>query len=35
VEIGIDAMSLNPDTILNTIRHVLAVEMRMSGSAKS
>ena len=32
VEIGIDAMSLNPDSVLKTIRHVLAVEKRMSGS---
>ncbi|MGO9235654.1 MAG: putative PEP-binding protein, partial [Methylocella sp.] len=35
VEIGIDAMSLNPDTVLNTIRHVLAVEKRLSGRPKS
>jgi pyruvate,water dikinase len=35
VEIGIDAMSLNPDSLLNTIRHVLAVEKRMSGKLKS
>ena len=26
VEIGIDSMSLNPDTVLSTTRHVLAVE---------
>jgi pyruvate,water dikinase len=35
VKIGIDAMSLNPDTVLKTIRHVLAVEKHMSGSPKS
>jgi pyruvate,water dikinase len=35
VEIGIDAMSLNPDAVLKTIRHVLAVEKRMSGRLKS
>ncbi|MCF6211873.1 MAG: phosphoenolpyruvate synthase [Gammaproteobacteria bacterium] len=29
VEIGIDAMSLNPDTVLATTRHVLAVEQRL------
>jgi pyruvate,water dikinase len=29
VEIGIDAMSLNPDTVLATIRHVLAVEKKL------
>jgi pyruvate,water dikinase len=26
VEIGIDSMSLNPDTVLTTTRHVLQVE---------
>jgi len=35
VEIGIDSMSLNPDTVLNTIRHVLAVEKRLSCNPKS
>lgn len=30
VEIGIDSMSLNPDTVLATTRHVLAVEKRLS-----
>jgi pyruvate,water dikinase len=29
VEIGIDSMSLNPDTVLSTIRHVLDVEKRL------
>jgi pyruvate,water dikinase len=29
VEIGIDSMSLNPDTVLATIRHVLEVEKRL------
>ena len=29
VEIGIDSMSLNPDTVLTTTRHVLAVERRL------
>jgi pyruvate,water dikinase len=29
VEIGIDSMSLNPDTVLATIQHVLAVEKRL------
>jgi len=35
VEIGIDSMSLNPDTVLNTIRHVLEVEKRLSRNPKS
>ncbi|GMR03712.1 MAG: phosphoenolpyruvate synthase [Gammaproteobacteria bacterium] len=30
VEIGIDSMSLNPDTVLTTTRHVLDVEQRLS-----
>lgn len=30
VEIGIDSMSLNPDTVLTTTRHVLEVEKRLS-----
>lgn len=30
VEIGIDSMSLNPDTVLATTRHVLEVEKRLS-----
>ena len=29
VEIGIDSMSLNPDTVLKTTRHVLEVEKRL------
>ncbi len=32
VEIGIDSMSLNPDTVLSTTRHVLAVESRLHGN---
>ena len=32
VEIGIDAMSLNPDTVLTTTRHVLEVEKRLLGN---
>jgi pyruvate,water dikinase len=35
VEIGIDAMSLNPDAVLSTTRQVLAVEKRLSGAPKS
>jgi pyruvate,water dikinase len=35
VEIGIDAMSLSPDTVLATTRHVLEVEKRLSLSQKS
>ncbi len=30
VEIGIDSMSLNPDTVLTTTRHVLEVEKRLA-----
>ena len=29
VEIGIDSMSLTPDTVLETTRHVLEVEWRL------
>ncbi|VAW79771.1 Phosphoenolpyruvate synthase [hydrothermal vent metagenome] len=29
VEIGIDSISLNPDTVLSTIRHILEVESRL------
>jgi len=29
VEIGIDSMSLNPDTVLETTRRVLALEQRL------
>ncbi len=32
VEIGIDSMSLNPDTVLTTTRQVLEVEKRLKGS---
>ncbi len=32
VELGIDSMSLNPDTVLITTRHVLEVERRLAGS---
>ncbi len=34
VEIGIDSMSLNPDTVLTTTRHVLAVEQRLREKAE-
>jgi pyruvate,water dikinase len=29
VEIGIDSISLNPDTVLGTTRHILDVEERL------
>ncbi len=32
VELGIDSMSLNPDTVLKTTRHVLEVEARLGRS---
>ena len=35
VEIGIDSMSLNPDTVLTTTRHVLEVEKRLLLNRKS
>jgi pyruvate,water dikinase len=35
VEIGIDSMSLNPDTVLTTITHVLAVEEKLLHTTKS
>jgi pyruvate, water dikinase len=35
VQIGIDTMSLNPDTVLTTTRHVLEVEKRLSRKLKS
>ncbi len=35
VELGIDAMSLNPDTVLATTRRVLEVEKRLTQTAKS
>jgi len=34
VELGIDSMSLNPDTVLTTTRLVLAVEQRLSGNSR-
>lgn len=34
VEIGIDSISLNPDAVLATTRHVLAVEERLSLNRK-
>ena len=34
VEIGIDSMSLNPDTVLKTTRHVLEVERGMHRSSR-
>ena len=35
VEIGIDSMSLSPDTVLATTRQILEVEKRLSGNAQS
>jgi len=35
VEIGIDSMSLNPDTVLNTTLHVLEVEKRLGKSRET
>ncbi len=35
VEIGIDSMSLNPDTVLATTRHVLEVEKRLASKSKT
>jgi pyruvate,water dikinase len=35
VEIGIDSMSLNPDTVLATTRHVLEVEKRLARNPKT
>ncbi|MEJ2360780.1 MAG: phosphoenolpyruvate synthase [Gammaproteobacteria bacterium] len=35
VQIGIDSMSLNPDTVLTTTRHVLEVEKRLSSKTSS
>jgi pyruvate, water dikinase len=35
VELGIDSMSLNPDTVLKTTRHVLEVETRLGRSSSS
>lgn len=34
VEIGIDSMSLNPDTVLSTTQHILEVEARLAGNSK-
>lgn len=34
VSIGIDSMSLSPDAVLATIRHVLAVEKHLKGAAR-
>ncbi|MGZ5802010.1 MAG: phosphoenolpyruvate synthase, partial [Burkholderiaceae bacterium] len=31
VELGIDSISLNPDTIIKTTRHILEVEQRLAG----
>ena len=35
VEIGIDSISLNPDTIIKTTRHVLEVERRLGRAARA
>ena len=35
VELGIDSMSLNPDTVLSTTQHVLEVEARLAESGAS
>jgi pyruvate,water dikinase len=35
VELGIDSMSLNPDTVLSTTQHVLEVEARLAESGES
>ena len=35
VELGIDSMSLNPDTVLKTTRHVLEVEERLGHAARA
>jgi len=32
VELGIDSISLNPDTVLNTTRHILEVEKRLDAN---
>ena len=34
VELGIDSMSINPDTIISTTQHVLTIEARLSSTAK-
>jgi len=35
VELGIDSMSLNPDTVLSTTQHVLEVEARLAESGQA
>jgi pyruvate, water dikinase len=35
VELGIDSMSLNPDTVLSTTQHILEVEARLAESGAS
>ncbi len=35
VEIGIDSMSLNPDTVLSTTQHILEVEARLAETNKA
>jgi pyruvate,water dikinase len=35
VELGIDSMSLNPDSVLKTTRQVLELEDRRGGSGQS
>ena len=35
VELGIDSMSLNPDTVLSTTRHILEVEKRLGQGSKA
>jgi pyruvate,water dikinase len=34
VELGIDSMSLNPDTVLSTTQHILEVEARLGRTAE-
>ncbi len=34
VELGIDSMSINPDTVISTTQHVLTIEARLSSTAK-
>jgi pyruvate,water dikinase len=35
VELGIDSMSLNPDTVLSTTQHILEVEARLAGAEEA
>ena len=35
VELGIDSISLNPDTVLKTSRHVVEVERRLNRPSRS